>query len=156
MFGLATNQIAILSAWPESGQGQSVLSKFSEIHEYRLIKESDLIATVRPAIGEVCEREGIYVIRWIRMQQTDVDEYTRLCLETWPRFESLTQSRCFGVFRPRESGEIIKLLMLTWYATLHDWETSRQLDPHDAPKWARRSEMELSHWAEAGRLATIA
>ena len=43
--------------------------------------------------------------------------------------------------------------MLTWYASMNDWEKSRALAPADNAKWARRSEMELSHWADAGRLA---
>jgi hypothetical protein len=87
------------------------------------------------------------------MLSSDIDEYTRLCLETWPRFEAANRVRCFGVFQPFETGEVSKILMMTWYATLNDWEKSRQLDPADKAKWARRSEMELSHWAQAGRLA---
>ena len=155
MFGLATNQIAVLSAWAAHGPGRSRLAGLAAEHSWIESADTELLATVRPAPGETCTRAGIYVIRWIRMREADIDEYTRLCVETWPRFEATTRSRCYGVFRPRESSEVQTLLMLTWYATLHDWELSRQLDPHDAPKWARRSEMELSHWAEAGRLAVI-
>ena len=51
------------------------------------------------------------------------------------------------------TAPVTTLLMLTWYATLTDWEQIRQLHIPDANWWARRSEMELSHWAEAGRLA---
>ncbi|MCP4979429.1 MAG: hypothetical protein GY935_02915 [Gammaproteobacteria bacterium] len=102
---------------------------------------------------EKIDRRGIYVIRWIRMRSSDIDEYTRLCLETWLRFEATTQSRCYGVFRPAQESAVSKLLMLTGYATLNDWEKSRHLDPADESKWARRSEMELSHWAESDRLA---
>ncbi|MDH3762323.1 MAG: hypothetical protein OEU50_15175 [Gammaproteobacteria bacterium] len=52
-------------------------------------------------------RAGIYVIRWIRMRESDSDEYTRLCLETWPAFEATTRSRCYGVFRPLESADVV-------------------------------------------------
>ena len=51
-----------------------------------------------------------------------------------------------------DTESVVTLLMLTWYRTFDDWEQSRRLDPADRAKWARRSEMELSHWAEAARL----
>ena len=150
-FGLATNQIAVLSHWVES---ESVdFDQLISQQDWQLSESQWLMPTVRPREPEKLTRQGIYVIRWIRMQTSDIPEFTQLCLETWPRFEATTQSRCFGVFKPVECGDVSKILMLTWYATLTDWEQSRQLDPDDAPKWGRRSEMELSHWAEAGRLA---
>lgn len=154
MFGLATNQIAVLSAWDERNFNRSRLDRLADRQGWLKSADERLLPTVRPTELEVCARAGIYVIRWIRIHSSDIDEYTRLCLETWPRFEAATNSRCYGVFRPRQVAEISKLLMLTWYATLTDWEASRKLDPADTPKWARRSEMELSHWAEAGRLAS--
>jgi len=42
--------------------------------------------------------------------------------------------------------------MLTWYENLRAWEQSRQLNKRDAKLWVRRSQMEISHWAQAGRL----
>jgi hypothetical protein len=99
------------------------------------------------------EKPGIYVIRWITMYTHDIAEYTELCLKTWPRFEVGDTQRCYGVFRSTESTDLCAILMLTWYENLSAWERSRQLDPRDRPMWVRRSQMELSHWAEAGRLA---
>lgn len=152
MFGLATNQLALLSAW-ENPAATSPCAELAQQNGWSLSDEARLIATVRPTDAKKIDRAGIYVIRWIRMLESDIDEYTRLCLETWPAFEAMTHSRCYGVFRPLESADVVKLLMLTWYASLTDWEQSRQLNPADQSKWARRSEMELSHWAETGRLA---
>ena len=150
-FGLATNQIAVLSHWIDA---ESIdFNQLARQQSWQLSGLELLESTVRPLKPEKMELDGIYVIRWIRMQSSDIHEYTELCLQTWPRFEEITQSRCFGVFKPVKSSDISKILMLTWYATLTDWEQSRRLDPDDAPKWGRRSEMELSHWAEAGRLA---
>jgi len=154
MFGLATNQIALLSAWENTEITAAWFEQLAQQNEWQLSAQEQLLPTVRPLAPEPMTRSGVYVIRWIRMQPDDIAEYTRLCLETWPRFEISTQSRCYGVFRPVENTGIAKLLMLTWYASLDDWEKSRQLEPLDQAKWSRRSEMELSHWAEAGRLAT--
>lgn len=151
MFGLATNQLALLSAW-KSPPATSPCADLALQNDWLLSDETRLAATLRPIEAEVIDRAGIYVIRWIRMHESDIAEYTRLCLETWPAFEKTTRSRCYGVFRPLESTDVVKLLMLTWYASLTDWEESRRLNPADQSKWARRSEMELSHWAEAGRL----
>jgi len=153
MFGLATNQIAVLSAWKTDEVGAATMADLARQNKWPINAQENLTQTVRPLQPQVIARRGIYVIRWIRLLARDIDEYTQLCLETWPRFEASTGSRCYGVFRPLEPSEVSKILMLTWYATLTDWEESRQLDPIDVPKWGRRSEMELSHWAQAGRLA---
>lgn len=153
MFGLATNQIAMLSAWQDGDEIAQGLDRLARQNHWEISDEVELLATVRPVHSEKLERPGIYVIRWIRMLETDIEEYTRLCVETWPAFETTAQARCFGVFRPLEDTMPVTLLMLTWYASLTDWEQSRRLQPADANKWARRSEMELSHWAQAGRLA---
>ena len=69
-------------------------------------------------------------------------------------FEAAARARCWGVLRPCNETETVTLLMLTWYGSLDDWERSRQFAGGDDAKWARRSEMELSHWAEGARLAT--
>ena len=153
MFGLATNQVAVLSAWHDSGSAKQCFSEDDTSLDYRIIESCELTPTVRPTKSERIDREGIYVIRWIRILPSDIEEYTRLCLETWPAFEARDYACCFGVFRVIGNEAVAKILMLTWYASLTDWENSRQLDPKDKPKWARRSEMELSHWAKAGRLA---
>jgi hypothetical protein len=154
MFGFATNQIWVFSAWENTDAIQKYTPTIEGFDNYCTSAQEQLIATVRPAQAVFIDRPGIYVVRWIRMQSSDIDEYTQLCLETWPRFEENSQARCYGVFRPFEKQEgVEKILMLTWYATLNDWEQSRQFDPVDKAKWARRSEIEQSHWAEVGRLA---
>jgi hypothetical protein len=153
MFGLSTNQIWALSAWEHADAIDSYATAIESDSNYRLTEQGHFHTTVRPNEPEVIDYDGIYVIRWIRMLTSDIEEYTKLCLETWPRFETNSQARCYGIFRPVEHSKVSKMLMLTWYASLDDWEKSRQLDQADAEKWARRSEMELSHWAQVGRLA---
>lgn len=44
-------------------------------------------------------------------------------------------------------------MTLYHYCVLGKTEAARSLDSADREKWGRRSEMELSHWAQAGRLA---
>ena len=147
LFGLATNQVAMLSAWEDADAARACHTGLGAVEHYCGR------ATVRPEAPEVLRREGIYVIRWIRMATSDIAEYTALCLETWPAFQADGTAYCYGVFRPLDDAPVSKLLMLTWYASLADWEQTRTLSPADEAKWARRSEMELSHWADVGRLA---
>jgi hypothetical protein len=154
MFGLATNQIAVLSAWPERGRAGPILRTAADGLGTTLDDGVEMTATVRPAAPERITAQGFYVIRWLRMLATDVAEYTGLCLQTWPAFEAAARARCWGVLRPCNETETVTLLMLTWYGSLDDWERSRQFAGGDDAKWARRSEMELSHWAEGARLAT--
>ena len=153
MFGLKTNEIAILSAWHGETGGESCITDFVENTHLDCTVQKDLVATVRPSEATAIKRAGIYVIRWIAMDSDDIAEYTGLCLKTWPRFETGDTQRCYGVFRPAESVKQPTLLMLTWYEDLTAWEQSRQLDPQDQHMWVRRSQMELAHWAEVGRLA---
>ncbi len=152
LFGLATNQIWVFTAWKDSIGIDRYVQAVKDTTDYRIVSQQQFSSTVRPNGPEIIDRKGIYVIRHINMLASDIDEYTALCLETWPRFEASSASRCYGVFRPVNTESVITLLMLTWYRTFDDWEKSRQLDPADLAKWARRSEMELSHWAEVGRL----
>lgn len=153
MFGLKTNQVATLSAWSGLADGHACLDEFASDAKLKLRTQEDLVATVRPSEPSVIAEPGVYVIRWLNMWADDIDEYTKLCLETWPRFEAGGTQRCYGVFRPTESNDSCTLLMLTWYRDLAAWERSRQLDPRDQRLWIRRSQMELAHWAEVGRLA---
>ncbi len=155
MFGLATNRIAILSAWQDVGGASAAFADLGAGSDDLVLQQQTFKATVRPARPERITRDGFYVIRWIRMMSRDIEEYTQLCLETWPAFEAAGTARCHGVFRPLEESEVAKILMLTWYASMNDWEKTRALAPADNAKWARRSEMELSHWADAGRLAVV-
>lgn len=152
MFGLATNQVSVLSAWNgDTSPTESFLSKV-DAHNQVVVDQGEFVATVRPDTPEPIVLDGFYVIRWIRILSSDIAEYTGLCLETWPAFEASAACRCYGVFRSREENNVQKLLMLTWYGSLNDWELSRKLVPGDKAKWARRSEMELSHWADGARL----
>ncbi len=152
LFGLATNQIWVFTAWKSAVEINKYMGSIQSLSDYSIVDQQALKATVRPNGAEIISRKGIYVIRHIRMLASDIDEYTTLCLETWPRFEASTESCCYGVFRPSENQLVETILMLTWYRTFDDWEKSRQLATEDVNKWARRSEMELSHWAEVGRL----
>ncbi len=152
MFGLATNQTSILSAWRDDTSPNETFSSAIHAPEQAIVDQGEYIATVRPKLPEAIVQGGFYVIRWLRMRRGDIAEYTDLCLETWPAFEATARCRCYGVFRPRADTDVQKLLMLTWYGSLNDWELSRNLEPNDKAKWARRSEMELSHWADGARL----
>ena len=152
MFGLATNQVASLCVWSETAQAHHCVESLCKTQNIHIAEQLTLQATVRPAPEEVMTRPGIYVIRWIRMNAEDVGEYTSLCLQTWPAFEQANKTRCYGVFTVDGDTHPGTILMLTWYADLSAWEQSRQLAAKDVHLWVRRSQMELSHWAQAGRL----
>ncbi len=146
MFGLATNQVSILSAWSDDTSPMQIFSSVIDAHNQAIVDQDEYVATVRPDAPEPVGKDGFYVIRWIRMRSKDVAEYTGLCLETWPAIEATAACRCYGVFRPRGEDDVQKLLMLTWYGSLNDWELSRKLVPDDKAKWARRSEMATCAW----------
>ena len=152
LFGLATNQVAVLSEWSTQEAAQA-LRLGNDAESTTLCDECVLQPTVRPLEPLHLHMPGFYVLRWLRMRRQDVADYTNLCLATWPAFEAAGNAYCYAVFQEcTTNDDVVKLLMVTWYDSMQAWEDTRQLAPRDKDKWARRSTMELVHWGHAARL----
>ncbi len=105
-----------------------------------------LAPTIRPRNGARPPAGGIYVHNWFTVDANGFDEFVRLSGEAWTDFEARFETKIFGLFAARPSKDDLlegarRLLLMTRYRDLGEWQKSR--DPtSDAMKvFARRREL---------------
>ncbi len=105
-----------------------------------------LTPTLRPTADVGPEPKGIYVHNWFTIDGDAVDEFVKLSGEAWPDFESRFETRIYGLFLAAESegdssAGARRLLLMTNYRDLGEWQVSR--DPTSAAMqvFARRREL---------------
>ena len=82
-----------------------------------------LRSTARPTHDAPLERPGAYAHRWFDVSPADVDEIVSLSAEAWPAFEAGYDAQVQGLFRSEEGRS--RLLLVTRYASVGEWERSR-------------------------------
>ena len=105
-----------------------------------------LSATARPAAGASPLAGGVYVHNWFNIDATAVDEFVTLSTEAWPDFESRFDARIFGLFLAEESDVdrsqgARRLLLMTRYRDLGEWQASRDPTTEAMKIFARRREL---------------
>ncbi|MES2340461.1 MAG: hypothetical protein V4597_02190 [Pseudomonadota bacterium] len=116
-----------------------------------------LAPTLRPADGAAPTPGGIYVHNWFTIDGDAVDEFVRLSGEAWPDFEDRFETTIFGLFLAAQSDAdradgARRLLLMTRYRDLGEWQTSR--DPSSAAMqvFARRRQLTRVSLARACQL----
>ncbi|MHB1444227.1 MAG: hypothetical protein ACYCZV_01015 [Acidimicrobiales bacterium] len=79
--------------------------------------------TARPTHDAPLERPGAYAHRWFDVRPADVDEIVSMSADAWPAFEAGYDAQVQGLFRSGE--EPSRLLLVTRYASVAEWERSR-------------------------------
>jgi hypothetical protein len=83
--------------------------------------------TLRPTAGPThdapLERPGLYAHRWFDVSPDDIDEIVSLSADAWPAVEAGYNAQVQGLFRSEEGPS--RLLLVTRYASLGEWERSR-------------------------------
>jgi hypothetical protein len=105
-----------------------------------------LTPTVRPAEGALPPPGGVYVHNWFNIDAGTVNEFVSLSVEAWPDFESRFQARIFGLFLAEEtetdrSQGARRLLLMTRYKDLGEWQESRDPTSEAMKIFARRREL---------------
>lgn len=156
-FGLATNEIY----WVTFSDSSDKKSDGSHADPKKLLLDSNLeilthhhlIPTVRPTRHQACTNEGIYVFRWFKVHNKDVDEIARLSEEAWQTFESDFESEIKGLFadvsRETKTGN---MLLITWYKDLSVWQNSRQPSAEARQRFLERHELTIEATPIATRL----
>jgi hypothetical protein len=99
---------------PDLGDGVDVLAV------ERLISVARADDTTRP-------RTGVLALRWFELAASDWDEFLDLSVGAWGGFEGAHTSNVLGLFRSEDCAEPdARALLVTWYGSLADWETSRR------------------------------
>ena len=105
-----------------------------------------LTPTLRPIDEAPPQPGGIYVHNWFTIDGGAVDEFVRLSGEAWPDFETRFETKIFGLFlaeedeADREAGAR-RLLLMTRYRDLGEWQTSRDPTTDAMAVFLRRREL---------------
>lgn len=142
VFGLWTGQIGfasdegvLITAWPNA----SVLADASaDLQRIDGVLQSDaelLVATVRPHDPTPPDSTGVYAHRWFDIVESDWPEFLELSDSAWPTFEAAYPGiRIMGFWRSLDvSPPDARVLLLTFYPTLDDWERSRPYAGDQSP-----------------------
>lgn len=105
-----------------------------------------LTPTLRP-VGDVAPAPGgVYVHNWFTIDGGAVDEFVRLSGEAWPDFEARFETKIYGLFLAAESDAdradgARRLLLMTRYSDLGEWQTSRDPTSDAMAVFLRRREL---------------
>lgn len=116
-----------------------------------------LTPTLRPTDDVPPLAGGVYVHNWFTIDGEATDEFVSLSGEAWPDFETRFEAKIFGLFLAGESDAdradgARRLLLMTRYRDLGEWQTSR--DPTSAAMqvFARRRQLTRVSLARACQL----
>jgi hypothetical protein len=89
-----------------------------------------LSPTLRPTADVAPPAGGVYVHNWFTIDADAVEEFIRLSGEAWPDFEARFETSIYGLFLAAENGAdriegARRLLLMTRYRDLGEWQTSR-------------------------------
>jgi hypothetical protein len=105
-----------------------------------------LTPTLRP-VGDVEPAPGgVYVHNWFTIDGGAADEFVRLSGEAWPDFEARFETKIYGLFLAAESDAdradgARRLLLMTRYRDLGEWQTSRDPTSDAMAVFLRRREL---------------
>ena len=107
--------------------------------------QTHLSPTLRPKDGARPAPLGVYVHNWFTTDGS-VEEFVRLSGEAWPDFEAHFETRIFGLFLADASEAdghegSRRLLLMTGYKDLGEWQKSRSPAPTAAAAFQRRRQM---------------
>lgn len=140
LLGFASNEMLVLT---EAAAGQDAVAKAPGVV---MAERHRLTPTIRPADGARPIAGGIYVHNWFTVDASGFDEFVKLSGEAWPDFEARFDTKIFGLFAAEASGDDIhhgqrRLLLMTRYRDLGEWQRSRDPTTEAMKVFARRREL---------------
>jgi hypothetical protein len=89
---------------------------------------------------------GVYVHNWFTIDGAGFDEFVKLSGDAWLDFESKFDARIFGLFGAEASPDDLhqgqrRLLLMTRYKDLGEWQRSRDPTTEAMKIFARRREL---------------
>jgi hypothetical protein len=114
--------------------------------------------TLRPHQDARPEPGGIYVHNWFEIDGDGLDEFVRLSGAAWQAFEAAFETQIYGLFaiEPTTSEKAAgsrRLLLMTRYRDLGEWQRSRDPDSKAMPFFLRRRGLTRASLARACVLA---
>ena len=101
---------------------------------------------IRPKDGATPPPGGIYVHNCFTVDAQAFDEFVKLSGDAWPDFETRFEARIFGLFAADPSKDDLlegarRLLLMTRYTDLGEWQRSRDPTSEAMKVFARRREL---------------
>ena len=151
VFGLAANQLIVMSAHTEPADGWKPFDG-CEVEAVWVLEP-----TARPQSTTPLARSGVYVFRDFWLPYQHVAEAVELSSTAWETFEGAAaySTEPMGLFAPAKTlpaSQECVLHLLTWYPDFASWETSRQPDPAAMQRFVARRKLTRSTRAVATRL----
>jgi hypothetical protein len=122
------------------------------------VERHSLTPTIRPADGAKPAPMGVYVHNWFIIDATAFDEFVKLSGEAWPDFEGHFDTKIFGLFAAQPTKDDMmegarRLLLMTGYRDLNEWQKSRNPAETARVAFARRRDLTRVSLARACVLA---
>lgn len=140
LLGFASNQALVLS---DAAAPPDVLMRAPGVVS---AERHALVPTLRPAAGARPAQMGVYVHNWFTIDAAGFEEFVKLSGEAWPDFEGHFETRIFGLFAAHPSKDDLmegarRLLLMTGYRDLSEWQKSRNPAETARAAFARRREL---------------
>jgi len=153
LLGFASNQSLVLT--DAKAPSEAVMGAPGVVSAER----HSLTPTLRPRDGARPPAGGIYVHNWFTVDAEGFDEFVKLSGEAWPDFEARFATKIFGLFALRPSKDDLlegarRLLLMTGYRDLGEWQKSRDPTSSAMKVFARRGEVTRVSLARACILVT--
>lgn len=126
--GFSSNEALALVRWPTATRDR--LRELDRAPAVVALHPETLTPTVRPKDTAALKNGGIYVHRWFTVDVDSVADFIALSNRAWANFEGSYATEIFGLFTAERTiqdvrDKVGRLLLLTYYASHGEWETSR-------------------------------
>lgn len=126
--GFFSNEAVVLLRWPSATRDR--LRELDRAPGAVTMHPEILTPTVRPQDNAVLKTGGIYVHRWFIVDADSVADFVSLSNRAWTNFEGSYATEIFGLFTAERTAQDVRegvgrLLLLTYYDSHGEWETSR-------------------------------
>lgn len=153
LLGFASNQLLVLTY--AMAPVEAVMRAPGVVSAER----HSLAPTIRPADGAKPAAMGVYVHNWFTIDAGGFDEFVKLSGEAWPDFEGHFETKIFGLFAAHPTKDDMlegarRLLLMTGYRDLNEWQKSRNPAPTAREAFARRRDLTRVSLARATVLAS--
>jgi hypothetical protein len=159
IFGMASNELVVVTAWPDQATPVATLQDALP-DGFRVAASHELSPTVRPTSAEPVTRPGVYVHRFFRAREKDMQKVVDLSVEAWKTFATDDDygTEQIAFFRPRARATDPEtpgdMLLISWYPDLANWEKSRQFPAQAAALFRERAKLTETSLPFAMRLLT--
>jgi hypothetical protein len=142
LLGYPSNTVLALFPALEAEAAQTVARTEGVVSSVR----TRLSATARPVAGAAPVPGGVYVHNWFHIDADAAEAFVALSVEAWPDFETRFEARIFGLFLAEASETDLgqgarRLLLMTRYRDLGEWQASRDPTTEAMKTFARRREL---------------